>query len=200
MRTFTWASATASGHAKSEDRVDVNPCGDALVVTVADGAGGARGGGAAADAVVAKVVSLLVRPKLDPFDTRIWSQALIELDGELHRSRAGEATAVIAVVTDHGLCGVSVGDSEAWMVVDGRVEHLTNAQDRARVGSGRANPVVFHRPKLVGSLVVATDGLFKHTPAQAIATCTPMDANKLVTLPRLPSGMYPDDVAVAVVT
>src|SRR5262249_22122991 len=99
--------------------------------------------------------------------------------------------------------GVSVGDSEAW-VVGRRADRLTEKQDRARVGTGRCRPMTFHRRTLDGVLVVASDGLFKNARVEAITACCAAGdvadiANRLVELPKLRSGTYPDDVAVVVV-
>ncbi|HEY2368472.1 MAG TPA: hypothetical protein VGH87_18875, partial [Polyangiaceae bacterium] len=89
------------------------------------------------------------------------------------------------------------GDSEAWVVNEHAIDRLTSKQDRARLGSSRVRPAIFHRPKLAGALVVATDGLFRHADASAIARSC-VHAEDLVLLPRLASGEWPDDVAVAV--
>jgi hypothetical protein len=53
---------------------------------------------------------------------------------------------------------------------DGRVDDLTARQHRKlRLGSGRARPVSFSRPKLTGTLVVSTDGLFNYARPEKIA-------------------------------
>jgi len=109
----------------------------------------------------------------------------------------GETTGVVVVVAPYALGGVSAGDSEAWIVGDREIDRLTSKQDRARLGSSRARPVMFHRPKLAGALIVATDGLFRHADGSAIARSCAC-AEDLVVLPRLASGEWPDDVAVAV--
>ena len=135
----------------------------------------------------------------DWFDARALSRIFTDVDEALWRASGGETTAIVAVAAPYGLCGVSAGDSEAWVIADEKIDRLTALQDRARVGSARARPVVFHRRALEGTLVVATDGLFRHSDSVAIAgACA--QAEDLVELPRLASGDYPDDVAVAVVT
>jgi serine/threonine protein phosphatase PrpC len=66
-------------------------------------------------------------------------------------------------------------------------------------------PVAFHRSAVKGSLVIATDGLFKYASADAIgaAVSTEGDAAKaaqnLARLAQLPSRTYQDDVAIVVV-
>ena len=202
---FVHAQAAASSRAASEDRTFVRARGDTLVVLVADGAGGMAGGGTASDAIVDAVRAQAEDETLDRFDLRAWSRLFETTDAVLARALTGESTAIVAIVSPTALLGISVGDSEAWVVNGALVDRLTDAQDRKRVGSGRARPVAFHRRALDGVLVVATDGLFKHAAPQRIAAaCGNGDAaelaHRLVELPRLPSGSYPDDVALVVVT
>jgi serine/threonine protein phosphatase PrpC len=204
---FGFAIRAAFPRARSEDRVAIMECDEALVVAIDDGAGGTRGGRTAADRVIEAVRGRTEQRPLDPYDVRAWSEILIQVDAELARSPGGgETTAIVVVVAAHGIVGVSVGDSEVWIVNDGCVDRLTEKQDRTRLGTGRADPKAFHRRSLDGVLVAGTDGLFRHAPAEAIAlTCSSGDdaaaiADQLVRLPRLRSGAYPDDVAIAVVT
>lgn len=201
---FEFATAAAAAGRRSEDRAEVFAHDGTLIVVVADGAGGVAGGAAASDAIVRAVQAKSAGSPLDSFDVRAWSDVLVTADAELARSRdAGETTAVVIVVGPHGVLGVSAGDSEAW-VVGPRADRLTAQQDRARVGTGRCRPTAFHRPQLGGVLVVATDGLFKYARSDAIlAACAAADvstlAERLVDLPKLRSGAYPDDLAVVVV-
>lgn len=201
---FVFARAAVAAGARSEDRAEVFEHDDTLIVVVADGAGGVVGGDVASDAVV-DAVRRRIRSPFDPYDIRAWSDVLTTADAELARSKdAGEATAIIVVVGPYGLVGVSVGDSEAW-VVGARSDRLTEKQERPRLGTGRCRPKPFHRRRLEGVLVVATDGLFKSARSETIRTACAAGAvttiaNALVASPRLRSGAYPDDVAVIVVT
>ncbi len=201
---FAFGTATAAAGTRSEDRAAVFEHDDTLIVVVADGAGGVAGGGAASDAVVDAVRARISARLLDPYAIRAWSDVLTAADAELVRSKeAGETTAIVVVVGPHGVVGVSAGDSEAWMV-GRRADRLTEKQDRARLGTGRSRPTPFHRRSLEGVLVVATDGLFRHASSGSIvSSCTSGAvteiAGRLVDLPRLRSGAYPDDVAVVVV-
>ncbi len=201
---FSFATATASAGTRCEDRAALFEHDDTLIVVVADGAGGVTGGGAASDAVVDAVRARISARPLDPYNIRAWSDVLTAADAELACSReAGETTAVVVVAGPHGVVGVSAGDSEAWMV-GRRAERLTEKQERTRLGTGRSRPTPFHRRSLEGVLVVATDGLFRHAPSGSIvASCSSGTvteiAGRLVDLPRLRSGAYPDDVAVVVV-
>lgn len=188
------STATAAHAARSEDRVVTRERDEVVAIVLADGAGGRSGGAEAADAFVDAAALWLERSR-DWFDFRALAKVFIDVDGQLHD---GETTGVVVVVAPYALCGVSAGDSEAWMITERAIDRLTAKQDRMRVGSSRVRPVVFHRKALEGTLVVATDGLFRHADASAIArSCA--RAEDLVVLPRLVSGAYPDDVAVAVV-
>jgi serine/threonine protein phosphatase PrpC len=201
---LVFATNGASARTGPEDRAEVFEHEGALIVVVADGAGGVVGGSVASDAVRNAIRARIAKRPFDPYDTRAWSEALTATDTDLAGSKnGGETTAIVVVVGPYGVVGVSAGDSEAW-VVSRRADRLTDKQDRARLGTGRCQPTPFHRRALEGVLVVATDGLFKHAPSDAIiACCTAPDvsdvANRLVGLPKLRSGTYPDDVALVVV-
>jgi len=191
------STAIALKGERSQDRVVTLERDDVVVIVVADGAGGRPGGEAAADAFVSAAVAWLERAR-DWFDGRALSDVFTDVDAALWRASGGETTGVVVVVASYALAGVSAGDSEAWAIAGERIDRLTSSQDRSRVGSSRVRPVVFHRRALEGTLVVATDGLFRHADATLIArSCA--SAEDLVRLPRLASGVYPDDVAVAVV-
>lgn len=197
---LVFATAMAS-NGESEDRIAVIEREDVLVVVLADGAGGMQGGATAADTFLTAVRARLAMP-IDPYDMRAWSELFAATDASLHDVLGGETTAIIVVVGESGIAGVSVGDSEAWIVSGASIDRLTSTQDRRRIGSGRAKPVVFHRRALEGTLVVGSDGLFKYVKPASIASCCQGSdvANALVTQPKLASGDYPDDVCVAVVT
>ncbi len=162
------------------------------------GRGRVAGGAAASEAFVSAVTAK-VATRFDPFDVRAWSKVFAETDALISRN-GGETTAIVTVVAEYGVCGVSVGDSEAWVIANGHADALTRAQTRMRLGSQRAEPVAFHRRALEGALLVATDGLFRHAGASEIVHASPTTAERLAKLPRLASGEYPDDVAVVLVT
>jgi serine/threonine protein phosphatase PrpC len=200
----SFAIATASSRRLSEDRAEMFPIGESIVVVVADGAGGVRGGAMASNAVVEAVRAKVASAPLDLYDMEDCFRVFRAVDADLARSpTGGETTAVVIVVGPRGIAGVSAGDSEAWLVGDG-VDTLTEGQDRARLGTGRARSTSFRRHAPQGLLVVATDGLFKAARSESIVACCAGDdvagiAKGLVELPRLPSGAYADDVAVVVV-
>ncbi len=183
----------------SEDRAAVFMRGDTLVIAVADGAGGVRGGGLASQRFVDAVANANVR---DPFDLRAWTRFFEATDAAL--ASVGETTAIVIAVSLHALFGMSVGDSQACVVRANDVDQLTNGQVRIRLGSGRARPFAFHRKALDGVLIVATDGLFTYAKSRSIvAACALENASSiaaaLVEQVKLPTGDFHDDVAVVVV-
>jgi serine/threonine protein phosphatase PrpC len=201
---FLFWRSLASHRPSSEDRAEVFEHGESLVVVVGDGAGGMRGGALASAALVDTVRSVADNQTLDVRDADLWSRLLTEVDATLARRMAGETTGVVVVVGHDMLVGVSVGDSEAWIVTSTSIDDLTRHQERPRLGSGRAVPVAFRRRGLDGMLLVGTDGLFKYaSPARIAATVRQGDvshaAERLTSLVQLPSGGFPDDVGVVIV-
>lgn len=129
----------------------------------------------------------------------VWARALADIDREL-QDTGGESTAVIVEVRHGTVCGASVGDSGAWLVSDDQRVDLTCGQRRKPLlGSGAAWPVAFTSSG-GASLLVASDGLLKYAPPDAIIAALrepslEAAARRLVGLVRLKSGALPDDVA-----
>jgi serine/threonine protein phosphatase PrpC len=201
---MSFASAFGSSSSASEDRAEVLAWRDDLVVVVADGAGGMRGGACAADAVIEAVGGALASPGFDARSEAKWVLVLESLDRDLAARMLGETTAVVVVAGEAGVLCVSAGDSEACIVTPSRVDDLTAGQGRKRLGSGRAALAEFRRARLDGVLVVGTDGLFKYASPGSIAAASLAEgcdvaARSLVDLVRLPSGGLHDDAAVVVV-
>jgi hypothetical protein len=99
------------------------------------------------------------------------------------------------------LFGAGVGDSAAWLFSGETQELLTNGQRKPFLGSGSAWAVPFSKPAVKGTLVAATDGLWKYTSLKKIAekvrTAAPeFLADELGDLVRLKSGAFPDDIAI----
>lgn len=200
------AAATPRLDGKTEDCVAVHRLGDKLVVVVADGAGGIPGGDLAADAVVRGIAAAITNAP-ETFQRVEGVVALLRrLDDDIERMPlAGEATAVVVVVTEHGVFGASCGDSGAWLVGEVGYDDLTADQRRTlRLGSGRTTPAPFVRAGVDGTLVVASDGLFNYarpetTCANARGISLTAAACGLVAAVRTTSGDLMDDVAVALV-
>jgi PPM family protein phosphatase len=185
---------------RSEDRAEVIAHPSGLGIIVADGAGGTSGGGAAADTAVMWAKALLSDAQRLP-DSAQWASFLSTLDYQISSGDGGQTTAVVASVTEEGVCGASVGDSAAWILNESGVVDLTAGQVRKPlVGTGSAKPVAFHAELLGGTLLLATDGLIKYAPRDEIRhLAMGMDlsaaARKLIDRARLRSGQLQDDVA-----
>ena len=190
MAGLIWAIEIAAG-ALNQDRAAVFERDGGLVVVLADGAGGTSGGDQAADALIAAVGDA---------DDDDWERVLEALDADPRRRGNGETTAVIASV-GAGIYGTSVGDSGAWVILDGAIDVLTENQARKPLVGAGCMPVVFGRSQFVGTLLIASDGLFKYAkpadiariaegPDLAVAACT------LIELVRLDGGTVQDDVSI----
>jgi serine/threonine protein phosphatase PrpC len=204
---WTVAHALACPREPGEDRLDAFEPDGALVVVVADCAGGLAGGARAAELLVALVREAAGAPGFTPLRTEAWVEVLVRADLALEADpTAGETTAVVVAVADGLLLGASTGDSGAWVVQPGGgVDDLTARQHRKpRLGSGGAVPQPFSRSGLAGTLVVGTDGLFNYAGREKIAAVAlgeDLDgaARALVQLVRLPGGGLQDDVGVVLV-
>lgn len=189
---------TAAGNPENQDRGLVLQDGERVVLCVTDGAGGLSGGAEAASMAVE-----WVRRKVALMNNAdSCAEVLRLMDAAIAKdSVAGETTCALAVVTPEEIFGASVGDSGVWLIPDnGTHADLTQAQQRKpMIGSGSAWPVPFRHPMQGGFLLVASDGLLKHTSAARIVeTCrqhpAELAAQRLIELVRYPSRALPDDV------
>ncbi|MFP4477655.1 MAG: PP2C family protein-serine/threonine phosphatase [Desulfatibacillaceae bacterium] len=185
-----------------EDRLAVVELGEATVFVVADGSGGMADADKAAEAVVRAVSSGMVG---DPAEPGEWYALLQHVDKRVFRNPdMGETTAVIVSLVNNQLVGASVGDSEAWLITAGEWFELTENQLRKPlVGSGECIPSSFGPHSFIGTLLVASDGLFHYTRYETVretaVTSPPEQAvEALVDLVRLPGGGLQGDVAVIV--
>ena len=176
---------------RGEDRLAVQRLDGCTVIILADGAGGQSGGAAAAD--------VLCRSLATTTDAEAWPRWL-----SAHDRLPGLAAAVVlSIADDRFIRGASVGDCEAWYFSNGRAVELTAQQRRKPLlGEGRAQPVPFSlRATTTGTLVVASDGLWKYMKQSRIVTAASLRplhvaAANLVDGVRLPSGALQDDVAI----
>jgi len=176
----------------NEDRLLVERRGARTIAIVCDGAGNGGRGGLAAELAIAELGRIWQTGFVD------WVRALLAVDQLLKRqAQGGETTCVVVEISDDGQCrGASVGDSGAWMLLrSSPVRDLTAHQDRSRLGSGRASPVMF-KTQLMGKLLLTTDGLFKYVRGADIRTCAARGIDALIDSVRLKSGALQDDVAV----
>jgi len=191
--------AIYSGNPELQDRAEIYRADNRVLLVIADGAGGISGGAQAAEflmRVVRESVASLATPEA-------CGQLLSQIDqGLLDARDCGETTGLLAIVEPGRVFGASVGDSIAWMFSsNGRVE-LTGGQRRKPfLGSGGAFCCPFSSAMRDGTIVVATDGLWKYTGLESIekivrAAGSASLANKLSELVRLRSGTFADDVAI----
>lgn len=180
-----------------QDRVWVSSSHDRIVIALADGAGGTAGGERAAAAVIDAVAAAA---QVDD-----WAAVLTELELDPDRLGPGQTTAVVVTVTREGIRGASAGDSGAWVIRGERadqIDDLTHAQHRKPLIGDHSIAIPFHGGPLgEGTLLVASDGLLRFAPPEAIARVArgpdlTAAARELVELVRLPSGEVPDDISI----
>jgi PPM family protein phosphatase len=191
------------GNPELQDRAEVYCENERTVIALADGSGGTAGAAQAAEFFINSVRASLVSLH-SPEDCR---GLLHDIDRKLTRSaECGETTGIIVVVNAAGLFGAGVGDSLAWFFAASAKDELTRGQWRKPLlGTGVALPHGFVQNFLPGTLVVATDGLWKYTSLELIeqrvrsAGLADLAAH-LAELVRLRSGAFPDDVAIVTAT
>lgn len=186
--------------AHGEDRIVVRRFHDRTIFVVADGAGGISGGAIAAETVCNAVLEQNPRGGAD------WSEWLTKIDRAMTGSKSSGVAAVIVgeIGNDGSITGASVGDCEAWIFGNGTATNLTSGQARKPLlGEGSATPVGFEGRINGGTLVVATDGLWKYMDRSQIvaaAKIRPLEksADALMEGVRLKNGSLQDDVALLV--
>lgn len=186
-------------YGRGEDRFAVRMTSHRLQLVVADGAGGTTGGEQAAE------MACEVLLKTDHFNDPSITVAFEEFDELLFRSRSGgQSTAVALEILDGHVRGASVGDCCAWVFRDGVGEELTRGQKhKPLLGSGNTCPVAFSADLNNGTLVVASDGLWKyvepHRVMAALLQRFEEIPSALIELARLPNKKLQDDIVVVVV-
>jgi len=191
--SFIHALAIAPRRGEGQDRAFALACEHGIVIAVADGAGGMSGGAQAAKAVVDAVAAV----GSHAYD---WTMLLAQLDHD--QIGFGQTTAVVVWLTRDQLVGASAGDSAAWIIRGTEVEDVTRAQHRKPlIGDGAVITTLAAGPLAGGTLLVASDGLFRFAKREDIVRIAggpdlAAAANQLVELVREPSGQVPDDVTV----
>lgn len=199
---------TTFGHPRSgsgQDRAAIIEHGSSITLILADGAGGMSGGAEAADLVIQQTIQHM-NSESTLLDATTCCEFLASLDAAIAADgEAGDTTAVVMSVSEAGVQGASLGDTESWIIRGSIYIDLTEHQRRKPLlGSGAAVPVPFAAELQVGDvLLIGSVGLFKYATPEAI--CAIVRANsaeavaaKLVELVRLPSGDLWDDVAVLI--
>jgi len=190
------------GNPELQDCAAVVRLDSALLAVVADGAGGRSNAREAAEAVARTIREGVNESALTA--TSDCCRLLLRADDEALKT-GGESTGVFVLLTESAVMGASVGDSEAWIIGEQEINVLTRGQRRKPcLGTGGAYPVSFSFPALTGTLLVASDGLFKYTSSEAIANAVrradlDLAAENLLGLVRYPSGELPDDVSIILV-
>jgi PPM family protein phosphatase len=202
MATPTPQILILAGNPELQDRLELFSTADKLIIAVADGAGGVSGGAHAAETVI----RLAAEKHLSLAHPGHCHTLLEEADNLIFNSpTGGETTAIILVIEPGRIFGASVGDSEAWIFAPPTKTHLTKSQQRKPLlGSGEALPIAFNHPSPRGTLIIATDGLWKYTSAEKIAAQLQLPepstlTNRLADLVRLRSGALQDALALAIV-
>jgi PPM family protein phosphatase len=183
---------------REEDRIAILHGDDALLLALADGAGGCAGGAEPAELLRAHVRDVGVASSAD------WNVVLQQIDAQLLNSAsAGECAGLVADVRGELLRGASVGDSGAWLLSGDWIRDLTGSQARKPLlGSGRATVCAFGPVPLKGRLLLASDGLLiKHVERDRIAALALEGSlseavGALVRAAQLPNGKLQDDIAV----
>lgn len=194
---FGFAHALEGAKGSGQDRAGATAVGEGVLVVLSDGAGGTGDGAMAAELVVEAVM-------YGETPASGWVDELAMFDDELVE-RGGQATAVVVEVRRDGIRGASVGDSGAWIVRGAEIDDLTADQRRKPLLGAGAEIVAFERGPLAGgTLIVASDGLFRHAkPADIARLANEPDldaaARSMIELVRLPTGEVQDDVSVVLV-
>jgi len=154
------------------------------ILAVADGAGGTSAGATAAEAALRGVAAFAHAAAIDTPDG--WPRFIQTTDVAL-ASSGGQCALVVATVTGARILGASVGDAGAWLIDDTVVDLTANQVRKPLLGTG--------------TLLLASDGLLKYAPPDAIARVArerdlQNAVHSIAELPRLRSGSLPDDVSV----
>ena len=188
------ARADGSG----DDRAEILERDDGLLVAVIDGVGGSARASAAADAAL-----VVIRQSCADLVEAVDATALLaSIDRQLAAVVAGgQVAAVVATVTAAGVRGASADDCGAWLVGADGYSDLTEGQvKKPFLGSGQARVLPF-AARLDGTLLLASDGLWKYAPPAGICAAARYPDREgvpraLAALVRLRSGRLPDDLAV----
>lgn len=186
------------GGVELQDRAEIYNMQGRTVIAVADGVGGISGGTLAADTFVYNVQEAVQHLTDAEKCRRLMMQVDRILSGDLN---GPETTGIVIVIDSKRLFGAACGDSAARIYrADCEIEVTPSGRSKPFLGRGSALIADFE-VELSGTLVVATDGLWKYSKSADIArtirnTVAERLAAALADLSRLKSGALPDDIAV----
>lgn len=181
---------------RNEDRAACFGSGDSWILVLADGAGGVGSGAESAEIVIGTAQALAVGRLSTP------SAALTFADQEIAKG-SGLSTGIIVLISNGEVSGASCGDSEAWLLADGKTLELTSNQSRKPLLGDGARVVPFGPEPFNGRLLMASDGLTKYARWSDVVRCvqnqSPRQAASMVAdLARIANGGYQDDISVIV--
>jgi serine/threonine protein phosphatase PrpC len=185
---------------QGQDRVAVIRTTEAVVLVVADGSGGMRGGAEAAEHAV-RMISDAAHQTI-ALEARSFVSLITRIDTAPAPGQ-GQCALVVAAIVGPRIVGASAGDCGAWLITDS-INVLTDQQVRKPlVGSGSAVPIPFEAELSAATLLLASDGLLKYARRERIAALArdadvESAAQQLARLPRLRSGELQDDLAIIV--
>ena len=188
---YATAFAYCGAGPQGADRCQVLHGPAAAIAIIADGAGNSAAGATAAESVLWHVAEYLSGVPIALDDTARFCDLLAYIDRALSRDGAGESTGLFAAVSPLGIYGAGVGDCIAWLIDDAGYRDLTASVPRKPLlGSGYACPFAFALPPNPGTLLLATDGLWKYAPVDSICAVARKSAleaaaAELLTLPML---------------
>lgn len=178
----------------------------AWVCFVADGQGGQRGGGPAAQLACRAATAFVEQTPPERLgEARFWSSLFRVVDEAVRAdSLAGFTTFVGLCVTNTYIVGVSAGDSADLLLLKaGAVDLTTGQKKNPPVGTGMSLGVTFsatlNRP---WRLLVMTDGVWKYVGWERVLTAAKREHEtetvaELQRAARLPgSGLFQDDFTV----
>lgn len=203
--SYVAAFACVGSGPRCADRCQVLRGPASAIALIADGAGNSITSIAAADFVLRYAAEYLNGVPILLDDTARFCELLAYIDRALAAADAGESTGLFVTVSPLGIHGAGVGDCIAWLIDDrGHRELTAEIARKPLLGSGRACPAGFSLPPTAGTLLLATDGLWKYAAVDSICSVarkSPIEAAaaELLTLPALASGAVPDDIGVILV-
>lgn len=201
---FDYAKIQEGFRARCEDRAEIYLLDDKLIAVVADGVGGQAGGERAAEMVLEEIRAKA--PDMgNIMDEAAWNQFILDLDKKIFETEgAGQTTCIIIAATKERFIGVSCGDSGVWQVSESEVTDLVESSEKELfLGCGESRPHAFSGD-FSGTLLAASDGLFKFADMDKILSVVRSEPPKLAASKLFQlvlgnsKGILRDDVAITV--